>query len=607
MRKLCLIIVVAILGLPMATLAQQDVVNTVHNLSTSGPGTFRSLTVDEVCVFCHTPHNARPEAPLWNRMGSAQTYTEYGSTTIQAVPGEPSGKSQLCLACHDGTIALGALVNQPSGGSNDLLDTFLTGRANLDSDLSDDHPISFVYDSNLVIANPELAQPSVIDLPLENQELQCTSCHDPHQATPAPFLHKTSLGGELCTTCHERSGNTWDWTTSSHATSTATPTGANPWANRKPQWQGADVAENSCFNCHTPHNAITPQRLIKDLEEATCFLCHNGTVAAGDIEADFLKVSAHPVDITPNADHDNTRVENPLTMSLHAECADCHNPHGAGPDLPMISFNPASPLDGNHTIAPAANARILGVTGVDINGVVKAELDFQYELCFKCHGLPGRSACGSGRCDFATTNSMTRLDGVYNIRDKVDENNPALVSFHPLVTNNPLNDDEVPSLRDDIPLNTSTSLIYCTDCHSSDQGPAAGFTGATGPHGSIDEPILAMRQSLLPQNNNMPADSLLCFKCHDENEIDGTRSFRHRSHVFNRGASCMNCHDPHGSAVYPHLLNFQTSTSLGGATLTITGPNDGSFPVPTWIDDGEHAGTCFLNCHGSNHPGRSYR
>ena len=54
-----------------------DVQSSKHNLSVSGPGTVRATSESQVCVFCHTPHAATiaPDAPLWNRTLSAQTYT----------------------------------------------------------------------------------------------------------------------------------------------------------------------------------------------------------------------------------------------------------------------------------------------------------------------------------------------------------------------------------------------------------------------------------------------------------------------------------------------------------------------------------------------------
>ena len=71
------------------------------------------------------------------------------------------------------------------------------------------------------------------------------------------------------------------------------------------------------MNCHKPHNAPTAVRLLKGTEEATCFTCHNSaTTNISDIQTDAAKLYAHPVDVTPNANHDMERLENPTTMTL---------------------------------------------------------------------------------------------------------------------------------------------------------------------------------------------------------------------------------------------------------------------------------------------------
>lgn len=606
MRRFGLFGLLVILALALRPAwAVQDVANTLHNLSVSGPGTYKSLTIDRVCVFCHTPHNATPDGPLWNHQMSGQTYIEYGSTTLQALPGQPTGKSRLCLACHDGTIALGAVGNLPPGVINDLQSTFLAGRASLGTDLSDDHPISFPYDTALQAADQELAHPLTTGLPLENDNLECTSCHDPHEKDIVPFLHRTTLNGELCTACHVRGGATWDWLSSAHATSAATPGVTNPWSERKPAWQGANVAQNACFNCHTPHNAATPPRLIKNQEENTCYLCHDGSVAAKDIQFDSIKSYRHPVETTPNTRHDATLVEDPLAMLFHVECMDCHNPHAAKGDNPMVSFNPSAPLDPNHATPPNANATIRGVTGIDAGGGVKPEIDFQFELCFKCHGQLGKSACDTQRCSTARSFDMTRQDGVYNIRDKVISSTPGLVSYHPIEINNPSNNTEVPSLKTGIPLNRSTSLIYCTDCHSGETSVAAGGTGPAGPHGSNIGALLAQSYPMEPIRAYSSAQYALCYKCHSETSIlNDDSGFPHRRHVRNQDLTCVNCHDPHGSHRFQHLISFLTNANSGGQILQITG--DGGFAEPTWLDDGRFRGRCYLNCHGRRHDPEDY-
>jgi predicted CXXCH cytochrome family protein len=364
------------------------------------------------------------------------------------------------------------------------------------------------------------------------------------------------------------------------------------------------VRENACMNCHAPHNAATPARLIKDKEENTCYLCHDGSLAKKNVRADKQKFFRHPVEQALSMGHELGRLEDPLSMTFHVECEDCHNPHASQPDTPMVSFNPANPMDPTHAKAPFVNGSLVGVTGIDISGAFKPEADYEYEVCFKCHGVPGKSACDNRRCSTATGYNMARQDGVYNLRDKFNPGNPTLISYHPVDTNNPNNNDENPSLRKDIPLNQIASRIYCSDCHSSDTSPAAGGTGPAGPHGSQFEGILALRYEFNPQSNFNFVSGSLCFKCHDAGNLYSDVSFPHRQHVIDNNTSCINCHDPHGSTVYQHLINFQTQTNASGQQLLITGTE--THFEPTWEDKGRYSGTCYLNCHGVVHEGSSY-
>ena len=293
-----------------------------------------------------------------------------------------------------------------------------------------------------------------------------------------------------------------------------------------------------------------------------------------------------------------------MSATLHVECEDCHNPHASRDAPPLISFNPNNPLDPNHATPPFVNGSLIGVSGIDINGVFKIEAEYEYEVCLKCHGVPGKNACDHRRCSTATNYNMTRQDGIYNLRDKFDPGNPTLVSYHPVDTNNPANNDEVPSLRYDTPLERITSRIYCSDCHSSDVSPASGGIGPTGVHGSRFEGILALRYEFDPQSGFNTASDSLCLKCHDAGNLFSDVSFSHQKHVVENSASCINCHDPHGSARYPHLINFLTSSDVAGRVLEITGT--GVYSEPTWIDNGRYSGTCYLNCHGTTHDGLQY-
>ena len=200
-----------------------SILNSKHNLSLSGPGLIKSTTEEEVCIFCHTPHQAQLDIPyLWNRQETTATFTTYDSSTLYATVGQPSGASKLCLSCHDGTIALGAVLSRageiPFAGGIRFLPE---GDTKLGTEISDDHPVSFTYDETLAATNGELVSPSLLtgDVKLDNfGMLQCTSCHDPHDDVYGKFLIKPNSFSALCISCHDRT----DWSISSHASSMST-------------------------------------------------------------------------------------------------------------------------------------------------------------------------------------------------------------------------------------------------------------------------------------------------------------------------------------------------------------------------------------------------
>ncbi|MFQ6108814.1 MAG: cytochrome C, partial [Candidatus Aminicenantales bacterium] len=103
MRKALILSAIALLGV-LVTVALAQISGTAHDFSgdtwnTSG----------EICIVCHTPHNADTSvsaAPLWNHDVTTATYTLYSSSTLDATLGQPGDISKLCLSCHDGTVAI---------------------------------------------------------------------------------------------------------------------------------------------------------------------------------------------------------------------------------------------------------------------------------------------------------------------------------------------------------------------------------------------------------------------------------------------------------------------------------------------------------------------
>ncbi len=184
----------------------QGISGTAHDFSgdTWNPG-------GEICIVCHTPHAADitvNDAPLWNHEVTTSTFTVYTSGTLDASVGQPAATSKLCLSCHDGTVALDNFGGA-TGGSD-----FIGGNALIGTDISDDHPISFVYDATLATADGGLYDPTTgtsglggtidADMLISNK-LECASCHDVHNGSGiAKLLVKSNAASALCLTCHNK-------------------------------------------------------------------------------------------------------------------------------------------------------------------------------------------------------------------------------------------------------------------------------------------------------------------------------------------------------------------------------------------------------------------
>ena len=537
---------------------------TKHNLTSDSGNVIRATSSAEtqICVFCHVPHNATPSGPLWNRADPGSNYILYYSSTIDAVPGNPNGTSLLCLSCHDGTIALGDLISRDQNITM-TEDTIPSDyRSNLGTDLSDDHPISFDY-SEAVVSDGQLVLPSSLTDAVKldhNGQMQCTSCHDPHDDTYGKFLVMDAVNGALCETCHIIFHSS-----TSHETSTATwnNEGEDPWPNT--DWD--TVQENACFNCHTPHAAEGRERLLKFInEEDNCLVCHNGNVAELDIESVFLKTSKH--DLLQTGLHDPT--ENILVeVDRHVECQDCHNGHAVMPD--------SSDEDPSGTLTD--------VPGIDIYGSEIDPITNEYQLCFRCHG------------DSQDKVFTSRLVAESNVRLDFNPVNP---SYHPVAaTGQNLN---VPSLI--APL-TPSSFVKCTDCHNNDDIE----TGPSGPHGSLYTPILERQYETIDGTPESSLAYALCYKCHERESILGDESFsRHQKHISgmasgpggsNLNTPCNVCHDPHGVLSSGGIYGPHSGEKLINFDLDVVAPN--SSGLLYYESTGIYEGACYLSCHGKNH------
>ena len=260
--------------------AANGIGNSRHNLGNLGEHV-RTNSTSEIWVFCHTPHHSNTAnglKPLWNR-GAVGTYTAYGTTlggtTIANV--DIGSTSLACLSCHDGITTFDNLVNTPGKAGNTagtdrgwsfndvgvVISDFMTSsRLNIGQDLSNDHPVSVVYNATVAGLRPTNTTISAIDLTAEladsaaafdngnlmqnlwavggyvsdtatisnllrDNKVECSSCHDPHfnnkswNEIDASYSGVASLqepennglflrrvggnsGSGLCRTCHNK-------------------------------------------------------------------------------------------------------------------------------------------------------------------------------------------------------------------------------------------------------------------------------------------------------------------------------------------------------------------------------------------------------------------
>jgi len=210
-KKLAGLLAVLTAGLFWVGSASAQITGSAHDLQAE-------LTITEICVVCHAPHdnqNANGDL-LWNHDPSTNvgSFTVYDSPTLDSAAGQPSSTSILCLGCHDGTAAVDSyggvtgtlLVNNAAFGGDESL---------FGSELGNDHPVGLTYDP---VADTELnaiatavtfadASTGTIDDMLEGTSVECSSCHDVHDTVSNGgdrLLVVDNAASGLCTTCHAK-------------------------------------------------------------------------------------------------------------------------------------------------------------------------------------------------------------------------------------------------------------------------------------------------------------------------------------------------------------------------------------------------------------------
>ncbi len=192
---------------------QTTMVGEAHDFSGSG------WSGGEICKPCHTPHHALTDESgaqvgwLWNHELTTSTYTMYDGSTADAGPDDGDAAfdklSRLCMGCHDGTVAVDSFGGQTGS-------IFLTGDKNLETDLSDDHPVGFtaVYPTvasskwQPADASHKLGPGGALKLREMNiggtqtYVVGCMTCHTPHYKGFDHQLRMSNASSALCLSCH---------------------------------------------------------------------------------------------------------------------------------------------------------------------------------------------------------------------------------------------------------------------------------------------------------------------------------------------------------------------------------------------------------------------
>lgn len=219
MKKILAVLAVAIIALVAAGVSMAAITGSKHDLTYNG-NTYYTDATTEICVFCHTPHNANVSAgvaPLWNKTYvSNVTYTAYGNTSRgTATATAMTSSTKACLSCHDGTQAMNSLANGPGSGNTSIPSTGLnaiTGVAVIDGDFTNDHPIGVIYTTANDLRTPAAAGVGgIVRINAVNSvfatsgadTVECASCHTVHADSGlALFLPFANTGSQLCISCH---------------------------------------------------------------------------------------------------------------------------------------------------------------------------------------------------------------------------------------------------------------------------------------------------------------------------------------------------------------------------------------------------------------------
>lgn len=199
----------------VATSAFAVISGSKHDMSTSGPSASYGRTgVDQICVYCHAPHNAKNSALIWNRNNTTASITMYDKTvsgTLNYSTAAAIHSTTLtCLGCHDGTIAVDEYGSAAGTAGHEI-----TGAKKLSTNLTKSHPVGFsmvesIANGDLDLATPTAGKVGVTATKLtlfggSQDQVECATCHDVHNKYGQnALLVMDNAASALCLNCHTK-------------------------------------------------------------------------------------------------------------------------------------------------------------------------------------------------------------------------------------------------------------------------------------------------------------------------------------------------------------------------------------------------------------------
>jgi len=225
---LAAVVVMAGASMAYAVAGNSNIADSAHNIPRFNMK--ETGTTTQICVYCHTPHNARMAVPLWNRnVGKAAgAFTLYSSQTMAGrsiKTGFTSDSISLfCMSCHDGSPMGGTMVKNAPKDESTTTNSITNTRLKFDTvpanALSMTHPINFnvavgqarmdgttdlVFTTDATFMGNATTKPfPLFKSARGSSSLECSSCHAVHDDYNAPFLRSTMAGSALCLGCHRK-------------------------------------------------------------------------------------------------------------------------------------------------------------------------------------------------------------------------------------------------------------------------------------------------------------------------------------------------------------------------------------------------------------------